>query len=160
MPPKPNALTPPRRTPDGGVGQSRSSVFTTNGEVSQSTFGFGSLKLRLGGSTLSCRLRTILNMPAAPAAALRCPMFDLTDPSAMLCVGAPAAPNTSVRLCSSVASPTRVDVPCASTEVTVAGSSPAMSQARWTASRWPIGFGAVMPLPLPSLEPPMPRMTA
>ena len=86
-------------------------------------------------------------------------MFDLTEPSAMLCAGAPAAPKTSVRLWSSVASPTRVDVPCASTEVTEAGSSPATSQARWTARRCPIGFGAVMPLPFPSLEPAMPRMT-
>ena len=33
-------------------------------------------------------------------------------------------------------------------------------QARSTASRWPTGLGAVMPLPLPSLEPPTPSSTA
>ena len=87
-------------------------------------------------------------------------MLDLTEPSATPRTGAPAAPNTAVRLSSSVASPTRVEVPCASMAETVAGSTPACSQARCTARRWPIGLGAVMPLPLPSLEPPMPRMTA
>ena len=52
----------------------------------------------------------------------------------------------------------RVEVPCAS--ISVAGrrvDSPACAQARSTASRWPTGLGAVMPLPLPSLEPPMPE---
>ncbi len=160
VPPKPNALTPPRRMPHGGVGHSRNAVLTLNGERSQSTFGFGSRKLRLGASTFSCRLIAILNMPAVPAAALRCPMFDFTDPSATPCTGAPAAPNTAVRLSSSVASPTRVDVPCASIDETVPGSTAARSQARCTASRWPIGLGAVMPLPLPSLDPSMPRITA
>jgi hypothetical protein len=160
VPPKPKALTPARRIPQGGVGHSLSSVLTANGTRSQSTFGFGSRKFKLGASTLSCRLRTILNMPAEPAAAFRWPMFDLTDPSAMPRAGAPAAPNTASRLSSSVASPTRVEVPWASMADTVAGSTPAMLQARDTASCCPTGFGAVMPLPLPSDEPATPRMTA
>ncbi len=69
-------------------------------------------------------------------------------------------PKTSVRLCElgGVADAGRRAVGLDRT--TVAGSSPAMRQARSTASRWPIGFGAVMPLPLPSLEPAMPRITA
>ncbi len=87
-------------------------------------------------------------------------MLDFTEPSAMECGAAPAAPKTAVRLVSSEASPTRVEVPCASTAPAVDGSTPARSQARCTASCWPTGFGAVMPLPLPSEEPPTPRMTA
>ena len=61
-------------------------------------------------------------------------MFDLTEPSAIEPAPAPAAPNTLVRLSSSDASPTRVDVPCASIMVAVAGSTPACRQARSTAS--------------------------
>ena len=67
---------------------------------------------------------------------------------------------TVVRLSTSTTSPTFVLVPWASTRPQVAGSSPAFSQARAIASCWPIGFGAVMPLPLPSEEPPRPRTTA
>jgi len=42
----------------------------------------------------------------------------------------------------------------------LARQRPAPCQARSTARRWPIGLGAVIPLPLPSLEPPTPRTTA
>ena len=66
-----------------------------------------------------------VSAPAAPAAALRWPTFDFTEPSAIEPGAAPALPKTSVRLLSSVASPTRVEVPCASTNVAVAGSTPA-----------------------------------
>ena len=37
---------------------------------------------------------------------------------------------------------------------------PAFCQARSTQNFCPIGLGAVIPLPLPSLDPPMPRSTA
>ena len=87
-------------------------------------------------------------------------MFDLTEPSAIDPYGAPAPPKTSVIACASTTSPTAVDVPCPSISVAVAGESPAARQARSMARRGPIGFGAVMPLPLPSLDPAMPRMTA
>ena len=87
-------------------------------------------------------------------------MFDFTEPSAMLPGAAPALAKTSVRLASSVASPTRVEVPCASTYPASAGLRCALAHARSTASRCPTGFGAVMPLPLPSLEPPSPSSTA
>ena len=59
-----------------------------------------------------------------------------------------------------MASPTLVEVPCASMAEAEAGFRAALSHARSTASRCPTGFGAVMPLPLPSLEPPRPRRTA
>ena len=87
-------------------------------------------------------------------------MLDLTEPSATDPRASPAGPNASARLFSSTASPTRVDVPWPSIIVQAAGESPLLRQARSTASRWPTGLGAVMPLPLPSLAPPMPRTTA
>ena len=63
-------------------------------------------------------------------------------------------------LCTSTTSPTLVDVPWPSIKVAVAGDNPAFCQARSMANFWPIGLGAVMPFPLPSLDPPMPRSTA
>ena len=160
VPPNPKALTPAQRTPLSGAGHSRSSVFTRNGMSSQSTFGLGWSKCRLGVSTFSWRLSTVLNRPAAPAAPLRWPILDLTDPSAIEPFAAPALRNTSVKLASSVASPTRVEVPCASMQVARAGSTPATCHARSTANRCPIGLGAVMPLPRPSLAPARPSSTA
>ena len=87
-------------------------------------------------------------------------MFDFTEPRAMLPRAMSADANTSAMLLTSTTSPTRVDVPCASTIEQDSGDRPALRQARSTASRWPTGFGAVMPLPRPSLAPPMPRTTA
>ena len=87
-------------------------------------------------------------------------MFDFTEPRAMLPGAMSADANTSAMLLISTTSPTRVDVPCASTSEHTSGDSPALRQARSTAIRWPTGLGAVMPLPLPSLAPPMPRTTA
>ena len=56
------------------------------------------------------------------------------------------------------------DAACASAlaamSAAVAGSTAAACHARSIASRWPTGFGAVIPLPLPSLEPPKPSSTA
>ena len=80
------------------------------------------------------------------------------EPSAIEPFAAP--PKTVARLSTSTTSPTFVLVPWASTRPAVAGSSPAFCHARATASCWPIGLGAVMPLPLPSEEPPRPRTTA
>ncbi len=54
-------------------------------------------------------------------------MLDLTEPSAIDPAGRPGPPKTSVRLSSSAASPTRVEVPCASMHVDGAGSSPAFA---------------------------------
>ena len=63
-------------------------------------------------------------------------------------------------LSTSTTSPTLVEVPWPSMSVAVAGDRPAFSQARSMQIFCPIGLGAVMPLPLPSLDPPMPRSTA
>ena len=94
----------------------------------QSTFGLGRSKFRLGGSTLSCSASTALSRPAAPAAALRWPMFDLTEPSAIEpWRGARPCRTPRSRLPSSTASPTRVDVPCASMQVAGAGATPAFA---------------------------------
>ena len=87
-------------------------------------------------------------------------MLDFTDPSAIEPGASRAPAKASARLSTSTTSPTRVDVPWPSTSVHSAGDRPALRQARSTASRWPTGLGAVMPLPLPSLAPPTPRTTA
>ena len=86
-------------------------------------------------------------------------MLDLTEPRAIE-PGRMPSPNTAERLSTSTTSPTRVEVPCPSTRVAVRGESPAFFQARSIARRCPTGLGAVMPLPLPSLAPPIPRRTA
>ena len=82
VPPKPNALTPATRVAPSATSQSRASVLTANGDADQSRLGFGRSKFRLGGSTLSRSAKAVLSRPAAPAAALRWPMLDLTEPSA------------------------------------------------------------------------------
>ena len=99
-------------------------------------------------------------MPAAPAAPLRWPMFDLTEPSAIDPGATCACEKASIRLLNSTASPTLVAVPWPSIMVHSAGDSPAFRQARSTARRCPTGLGAVIPLPLPSLALPTPRTTA
>ena len=87
-------------------------------------------------------------------------MLDLTEPSAIEPGSSPAPEKASMRLETSTTSPTRVDVPWPSMSVHCAGDRPELRHARSTASRWPTGLGAVMPLPLPSLAPPTPRTTA
>ena len=87
-------------------------------------------------------------------------MFDFTEPSAIDPGGTCASEKASIRLFSSTASPTLVEVPWPSMRVHSAGDSPAFRHARSTAKRCPTGLGAVMPLPLPSLALPTPRTTA
>src|SRR5450755_4266280 len=108
VPPKPNALTPAQRARPLTVSQGRVVVLTRTGEAAQSMLGLGYSKPR----------------PAAPAAGLRCPMLDLTEPRAIDPAGRPAPVNAPVRLAISTASPTGVEVPCASTIEQVAGDSP------------------------------------
>ncbi len=160
VPPKPNALTPATRVAPAGISQSRSSVLTAKGEPAQSMFGLGRSKFRLGGSTLSRSASAVLRMPAAPAAPLRWPMFDFTEPSATDPGRSCAPAKALAMLWTSTTSPTRVDVPWPSTSVHSSGDRPASRQLRSTARHWPTGLGAVMPLPLPSLAPPTPRTTA
>ena len=60
-------------------------------------------------------------MPAIPAAAFKWPIWLLTEPTAMW--SPPSSPFQSrERVDNSVASPTLVEVPCASTSSTVEGS--------------------------------------
>ena len=49
--------------------------------TTQAMWGFGSLKCRCGGIASCCRESTTLMSPAIPAAASRCPMFVLTEPT-------------------------------------------------------------------------------
>ncbi len=69
-PPNPNELTEPRRSWSEFLTQGRVLVFKWNGECSSRSSGFGVSILAVWGSTLWCRAITILNRPAAPAAAL------------------------------------------------------------------------------------------
>ena len=87
-------------------------------------------------------------------------MFDFTEPSATDPGASPAPENASVRLSTSTTSPTAVEVPWPSTSPQASGERPESAQARSTASRCPIGLGAVIPFPLPSLAPATPRTTA
>jgi hypothetical protein len=132
VPPNPNALTPAVRTSPPRTSQSRSSPLTRNGDRLQSRCGFGTEALMLGGSTRSEIAIAVLNRPAAPAAALRWPMLDFTEPSAMDPGVMPSPPKASCSASTSTTSPTRVEVPCPSTSVAVRGSSPALRHARST----------------------------
>ncbi len=65
-----------------------------------------------------CKAMTDFMIPAMPAAALRCPICDLMEPTATLPdPSIPVQRRDSVD--NSVASPTLVEVPCASTNSTV-----------------------------------------
>ena len=70
---------PAARRP-GGRSHARNSVLTGTGDREKSMSGFGREEWRLGGITFSWSDMTALKRPAAPAAPLRWPMFDLTDP--------------------------------------------------------------------------------
>src|SRR5271167_3586896 len=160
VPPKPNALTAARRGVSPGTVHGFSSVLTYSGEWAKSMSGLGFSQCKLGGSNLWCSANVVLRIPAAPAAPFRCPKFDFTEPRAIEPLGRLELLSTSTRLCASTTSPTRVDVPWPSNNVAVAGDNPAFCQPRSMHNFWPMGLGAVMPFPLPSLEPPMPRSTA
>ena len=128
VPPKPNALTPARRTPSGGAGQSRSSVFDPErGAWPSRRSGSGRRSAGSAASTLSCRLMHRLEQPGGAGGGLEVADVGLDRAERDRPGRAPARPKTSVRLSSSVASPTRVEVPCASTADAVAGSTPAVA---------------------------------
>lgn len=81
----------------------------------------------VGGSSLWCRASASLIMPAAPAAALVCPICDLTLPTAAYCFSSPLSDTTADSADSSVASPTAVPVPCASNSSMESGETSASS---------------------------------
>src|ERR1017187_9327225 len=68
-------------------------------------------------------------------------MFDLTEPSATEWVGRCSLLSRSAMHCASTTSPTRVEVPCPSIRVAVAGDRPAFCQARSRQNFWPTGCG-------------------
>ena len=160
VPPKPKELIPARRTSPSFFSHGRATVFTRKGKCEKSMLGLGRSKLIEGGSTCSRNAKIVLSSAAAPAALLRWPMLDFTEPSAIFPVGRSSAPKIEFRLLTSTTSPTRVDVPCPSINAALRGSRPALRQARSMARCCPTGLGAVMPLPLPSLLLPTPRITA
>ncbi len=96
----------------------------------------------VGGSVRSCSASDTLIRLAAPAAALVCPICDLTLPTAANCRSSVAASNTSRSAVSSVRSPTEVPVPWHSTRPTCSGPNPASSYARRSATTWPSRRGA------------------
>ena len=67
---------------------------------------------------------------AAPAAALVCPIWDLTVPKAICCFFGLFSLKTLVIEVNSVGSPIIVPVPCASINPTLAGEIPASVYAR------------------------------
>ncbi len=122
MPPKPNAQTAAtRRAAVHGRAASRK----RNGLVAGSHAGFGFLRCKVGGRTPWYSASAHLISPAMPAAHLVWPICDFTEPSTQAPAVAPARPNTSVSVASSVRSPTTVPVPWASTSPTSAGDTPA-----------------------------------
>ena len=84
-------------------------------------FSFGVENPALGGMVPVSTARMVFNKPAIPAAALRCPIWLLIDPTATDCP-AEVFSNADDKLVNSVASPTTVDVPWASINSTVDGS--------------------------------------
>ena len=86
VPPNPKADTPQRRGPNAGLSHGRALVLTSNGILSNGMFGFGSRKLSDGGRILWWQASTALSKLAAPAALFRCPICDLTEPSAIRCL--------------------------------------------------------------------------
>ena len=84
--------------------------------------GFGRSTLIVGGNTLWCSAITVLKRPAAPAAALVCPIWDLTEPRLHQPASLRSVASKTMRSpASSAASPAMVPVPWASTISTVSG---------------------------------------
>src|SRR5581483_5321116 len=135
-------------------------LVNVNGLLSGSQYGFGSVRWRVAGRTPACRAQAALITPASPAAHLVWPIWDFTEPIAQFPGVAPLSVNTAVSVASSARSPTTVPVPCASISPTSAGEIPAIAYARSSARRWPAGRGAVRPSERPSLDPPIPLITA
>ena len=161
VPPNPNAFTPARRgwspTP---CTHGRASELTNSGPSPKRALGLGSVTPSVGGRTLWYSASATFARPATPAVAFVWPIIDFTEPMAALSGGAPASSSIVESASASVRSPTTVPVPWASNRPTVVGEMPAFAYARLRASIWPSGRGAVSPFARPSLEPPMPWITA
>jgi hypothetical protein len=155
-PPNPNAFTPARRGPAGtSHGSLRAIVRKRVADSSER----GSSQWSVGKSTPWWIASAALMSPATPAAGIVWPIIDLTEPSTAR-RPSPAGPNTCASVASSAPSPAGVPVPCASTRPTVAGSSRAASHARRSASTCPSIAGVMRLAERPSLDTPVPRITA
>ncbi len=155
IPPKPNAFTAATR---GAPFAFQTSASVTSRNRVSSIFGFGSSACRVGGRTPWCSASAALMSPAAPAAGIAWPMFDLTEPRP---ARAPSAdPKNFASVSSSAPSPTGVPVPWASIRPTDAGSMPASAQARFRARSWPSTAGVMRLASRPSLAIPVPEITA
>jgi len=103
--------------------------------------GLSTSQLIDGGRILWWQASHALSKPAAPAALLRWPICDLTEPSAILCLmGVPSA-STLAALSISDTSPTRVEVPWPSSKVMWRDQVRRVStRAEWpSAGRWDWG---------------------
>ncbi|GAA3784069.1 hypothetical protein GCM10022379_57950 [Micromonospora maritima] len=157
MPEMPNDDTAARRGRSTS-GHGRADVTSSTAPADQSTFDDGASTCSVGGTT-PCRIaRTILTIPATPAAAWVWPRFDLTDPSSS---GADrSCPYVASSACASIGSPNVVPVPCASTTSTSTGDSRALASAARMTRCCAGPFGAVSPFDAPSWFTAEPRTTA
>src|SRR5580692_11104757 len=103
---------------------------------------------------------TILMIPATPAAAWACPMFDFTDPSHSGRPSGRSCPYVASSACASIGSPSRVPVPWPSTTSTPAVLTPALASACLMTRCCDGPFGAVSPLLAPSWFTALPATTA
>ncbi len=125
--------------------------------------GCGSSQCRVGSRTPWWTARAALTSPAMPAAGIRWPIIDFTEPSTARRSPSTAGPNTWASVASSAASPAGVAVPWASSSPSAsgaAGSSPAARQAARTARLCPPGSGLASAAVRPSPATPVPRTTA
>ncbi len=159
VPLTPNDDTAARRgRPVSGHGVS--SVSSRTAPDDQSTWGVGVSTCRVRGSA-PCRMAcTILMMPATPAAAWLCPMFDFSDPSNSGSRAPRSRPYVASSAWASIGSPRRVPVPCASTASTSEAVSPASANAARITRCWEGPLGAVRPLLAPSWLTAEPRTRA
>ncbi|PSK62136.1 hypothetical protein B0E53_05953 [Micromonospora sp. MH33] len=157
MPEMPKEETPARRARPVS-GQGRASVTSSTAPADQSTCGDGSSMCSVAG-TVPCRMAcTILMIPATPAAAWVCAMFDLIEPSSSGSVR--SCPYVASSACASIGSPSVVPVPCASTTSTSDVDRPPSARACRITRCCDGPFGAVSPLDAPSWLTADPRITA
>ena len=151
LPEKPNALSAARRTDPGPRGShARSAVLTTKGEASNSQAGLGVAKFSEGGICRCASARRTLTSPTAPAALIVWPTAVFTEPRAQKPRSPVLRRKARVSPSTSMGSPSRVPVPCASTKPMVAGSTPNRSYTDARSAAWEGALGAVMPLVRPS----------
>ena len=98
--------------------------------------------------------------PPTPAAACACPMLDFTDPIHKGRSTGRPWPYVASRACASIASPSGVPVPCASTTSTSPGASRASRRASRITRCCAGPLGAVNPLLVPSEFTALPRISA